>query len=535
MTNYLNKNIFDVDESCIISSPTGTGKSTALISHIESIKEPCIIVSPLNELAMQLQEKNTNIVAINSDTSHNILADIMSTIMNKHSIIISLKTFSENHELFLNIPVYIDECHKLIEYNELCKTEKLISDIRNKKFRKIIGMTATPLGLDILLDLKIIETNLIPEYNRTIYLDTIASYELENILGCVMNLYREHGKLVVMYNNKRECMRLSEELKLHGLKVLNYNSEVKEVKIINERFSEDFDILFCTSSLTTGVSIRDEYHGVCILRFFDTINAIPQFFARNRNNNSTGTIIRSWYAKDIDGYKFEFKINEYAGRTVANNSLTDIIKNILMGIKSNISKSFLQLWLKNEGNYNFVYGKIHSDKINLRVNSKFMHNVNDQRDYFINNITPKFDKGNYIFLDLMYKLYNYAESNMCEDEILKGYLEGYTHFKYSDDDILIREKFYDHFYDKVRRYYYDKAKNIAENVSTESMDVSDFEKMFLNKKYVKKELKKYCVEKYSIKNEVFKNINTINIFLKQIGFEVYHKYDGDYIVKIEQS
>ena len=531
MSIYLNKNIFDVEESCIIAAPTGIGKSTALIDFITSRKIQCIIVSPLNELALQLQEKDSSIKAINSQTSNNIKADIVYNLTQGNSIIISLKIFSEILDMFYNIPVFIDECHKLIEYNELCDTEKVVKSIRDNKFKKIIGITATPLGLDCLLNLKIIKSDLKSEYIRHIFLDTINSYQLENILGCVYNLYKKHGKLVVMYNNKNECMRLSEELKLMGLKVLNYNSDLKEIRIINERFSEDFDILFCTSSLTTGVSIKDDYHAVCILRFFDTINAIPQFFARNRNLISKGTIIRSYYSSSQDFIQ-KFHINNYVGKTEANESLSNFIKEILIKLKSNICKEFLEIWLEKDGNYLFINGENHSEKIELKVNSKYVKVIENQREYFINNVVPKFDKQNYVFLSLMYELYSAASTNSKTDSILESYLSEYTYFKFTDDSSDVRMNFYDAFYEKIRKYYSDKAKMIASKTTVDSLDTAEFENMFLNKKYFKKNLKDYCINRFNLKNEIFKNKSSVNIFLNKIGYSIVHKEDGNYIEKI---
>lgn len=535
MSTYLNKEIFDVDNSCIIVAPTGVGKTTALIKHIEDKKEQCIIVSPLNELSFQINEKSSYFKCINSDTSTCIIADITKALSEKKSIIISLKTFSKYKQMFYKFNIYIDECHKLIEYNELCNTEELISDIRNSRFEKVVCITATPLGMDFVLNLPIIKSGIKSPYRKHISLDTISNYKLETILYALHSLYTKHGKLVVMYNNKSECVRLSDELKLFGLKVLNYNSELKEIKIINERFSEDFDILFCTSSLTTGVSIKDDYHAVCILRFFDTINAIPQFFARNRNSYSSGTIIRTYYSDEFPRIPKNIYINSFIGKTGANYSVSEHIKGVLQNLKTYIGKEFLDIWLENDGGYIIENGVNHDGEIILRVDSKFQRVIEDQRVYFINNIDPKFDKNNYRPLKLMYDIYNAISNNNELDTILSSYVKDYTFFKTTDDETVIRADFYDYFYPKIRQYHSDKAKEIASQTTTESIDVSDFEKMFKDKKYVKKEFKEYCMSKFALKKEVFKNKDSINLFLEKIGFQILHKRTGDYIIKIGDS
>lgn len=534
MKKYLSKDIFSIETSAIITAPTGAGKTIALLEYIKENNLACVIVSPLNELGNQISEKNDMIKAINSETTEFIHSSILSALINNKSIIISLKTFCKYVDMFYNIPVFIDECHKLIEYNDLCDTEKVINAIKNNRFKRIIGITATPLGLDFLLKIPIIKTDVNSWYKRKISLETLENCSLENILGAVYDLYQEHGKLVVMYNNKLECMRLTEELKLLGLKVLNYNSDVKEVRIVDERFSEDFDILFCTSSLTTGVSIIDQYHAVCILRFFDTINAIPQFFARNRNEYSTGTILRTTYFDYGENFQKEYYVNQFASRTDANKRVSDSIKEALLKLKTYISKIFLELWLEKEGNYEFYYNLKKHNPIELKSETKYKELIDDQRDYFINNITPKFNSTKYKYLRLMYALYNFSQNEEnINDPVLEKYLEEYIYFTTEDGGITERIMFYDYFYPIIKDYYKDKAKDIASKVSSESLDVADFEKVFLDKKYSKKELKSYCINKFSMKEQIFKNKESINIFLENIGCKISHKTDGYYIVKLE--
>lgn len=149
--------------------------------------------------------------------------------------------------------------------------------------------------------------------------------------------------------------------------------------------------------------------------------------------------------------------------------------------------------------------KIHKTTIkDNAVHQLYLKIVSDQREYFVNNVTPKFNKQNYIYLTMMYDLYNSVQSNNITDPILKKYVENYISFNFGDSDITTRSEFYDYFYSKIRQYHSDKAKEIASQTTTESIDVSDFEKIFKDKKYVKKEFKEYCMSKFSLKKEVFK-------------------------------
>lgn len=73
---------------------------------------------------------------------------------------------------------------------------------------------------------------------------------------------------------------------------------------------------------------------------------------------------------------------------------------------------------------------------------------------------------------------------------------------------------------------------IASKTTVDSLDTVEFENMFLNKKYFKKNLKDYCINRFNLKNEIFKNKSSVNIFLNQIGYAIIHKEDGNYIEKI---
>lgn len=177
--------------------------------------------------------------------------------------------------------------------------------------------------------------------------------------------------------------------------------------------------------------------------------------------------------------------------------------------------------------------KIHKTTIkNNAVHQLYYKVIENQREYFINNVVPKFDKQNYVFLNLMYELYSAASTNSKTDPILESYLSNYTYFKFTDDSSDVRMNFYDTFYEKIRKYYSDKAKMIASKTTVDSLDTAEFENMFLNKKYFKKNLKDYCINRFNLKNEIFKNKSSVNIFLNQIGYAIIHKEDGNYIEKI---
>lgn len=176
--------------------------------------------------------------------------------------------------------------------------------------------------------------------------------------------------------------------------------------------------------------------------------------------------------------------------------------------------------------------KIHRVNISNFDYQPFQALIKDQKIYFINNPVPKFDKVKYKYLNLLYKIHKYMldgdESDL--DSILLSYVENNKYIKFKD-----KSEFYDYFYPNIRQYYSDKSKEIAIQSTTELVDVAEFEKVFKDKKYVKKEFKEYCINKFNLKNEVFKNKESINLFLEKIGFKIWHKRTGDYIIKIDDS
>ena len=145
----------------------------------------------------------------------------------------------------------------------------------------------------------------------------------------------------------------------------------------------------------------------------------------------------------------------------------------------------------------------------------FQRVIEDQRLYFISNIEPKFDKNNYKPLKLMYDIYNAISNDNTLDSVLNSYLDDYLLFVKKYDKNIVRDEFYDYFYPKIKNYHSDKSKEIAIQSTTELVDVAEFEKVFKDKKYVKKEFKEYCINKFNLKNEVFKNKESINLFLEK--------------------
>ena len=532
MKIYLDKEDFNIDKSCIFIAPTGTGKTKALIEYIKDKKEQCVFVCPINSLSRQVYERGDKYFKlINCETRQiSLLADIHTALSQKKSIIISLATFINFKEMFYNYNVYIDECHFLIEYNNLMNTEGLAEDIRNKKFKKIIGITATGFGLSKLLKLDEIKPNVKPKSIKHIELGWMEYFKLENFVAVILEFYKKHGKLVVLHNNVMLLEQIKNELTARNILVKMYTSENKEVKIINEHFITDFDILLCTSALTTGVSIQDNYYSLYIVQSFDTANTIPQFFSRNRNENLKGCILKKYYYNSSDFNEFELYEHDFYSKTEINDKFTETIYNKLVLLNMNITKNMLNQFINTSNDYVFYYGNRYNQEVKLLSEQKYLDVIENEKEYFVNNVIPKFNKSNYIKLYRIYQIYDAIVYGYSEDEIISNYAEIYI--SNVGNFIKDREYFFNFNFEKVKDYKKDKALSVAKKSTTESVDKKLFEETFLDKVYNKSEFKNFCTKEFALKSEIFKNLNTINEFLRNIGYTIKRTRNGHIVRKL---
>ena len=531
MQRYLKSSNFNINESCIITAPTNTGKTTALLEYLKEKEEMCVLVSPLNPLSEQIYNKSSEYFSIiNCDNiEKSIYEDILKALDNKKPIIISLTTFIKYSYLFYTYKVYLDEIHFLIEYNELMDTNKLINEIKNNKFKQIIGITATPLGLPELLNLKEIRLQIFPQYKRNITLNIMKNMSLSNILGTILKLYQDNGKLLILYNNTSWANKLSKELALKNINVKLFNSKQKDILIVNEKFSENYDIIICTTALTTGVSIRDEFYSVYIPQSFDTINTIPQFFSRNRNIEINGCILKKKYADYIT--KIDLKESEFADKTLINKCSVEILKDKLTKLNMNIGKESLEYWFCYDKTFNFQYGETFDISEPLKVEQNYIEKIENQREYFIDNIIPKFNIAKYPNLKKIYDIHEVVLNGEGTDNLINEYATKYN--LYEHHFILDRDYFYDFYLPIVKMYKTDKGMKLAENTTEQSVDIIKFEQLFLDKPYDKTEFKNICIKIFAIKEEIFKNKNTIEIFLNKLGYCLKRGKSGSIIRKIK--
>lgn len=526
MEKYLKSNDFNINESCIITAPTNTGKTTALLEYLKEKEEMCVLVSPLNPLSEQIYNKSKDYFSIiNCDNiEKSIYEDIIQDLNNKKPIIISLTTFIKYSYLFYKQKVYIDECYFLIDYNKLMDTQHLINEIRDNKFKQIIGITATPLGLSELLNLKEIRLQIFPQYKRNITLNIMKKMNLSNILGTILKLHKDKGKLVVLYNNTGIANKLADELKIRNIKVKLFNSKKKEISIKDEYFTENFDIILCTTTLTTGISIQDNYYSVYIPQSFDTINTSIQFFSRNRNNIVNGCILKKKYSEYNS--KINLKINSFADKTLINRFSVELMKDELTKLNMYMNIKSLEKIFSYDTTFNFEYGETFDISEPLKIEQTFCYKIENQKEYFVNNYIPKFSIERYPNLKKIYDIHEVVLNGDGNDNLINEYATKYNFYEHHF--VADRNHFYDFYLPIVKMYNGEKAKILAENSTTESVDINKFEELFLDKPYDKMFFKNNCMKLFAIKKEIFKNRNSIEVFLNKLGYSL--KKQKDYFV-----
>lgn len=157
----------------------------------------------------------------------------------------------------------------------------------------------------------------------------------------------------------------------------------------------------------------------------------------------------------------------------------------------------------------------------------FLQSVKNQKEYFINNKIPKFNKNNMVILHKIYMMYDVLINNIkIEDLDFYKYCKTLTNKLVKD---ITREQFYDIFIISVNEYNKSNAINKAKN-STYNLNLIEFENRFLNKEYSKKELVKYFVEENKLNKEIFKNKETIMIFLNNLGYSI-KRYGNDIYIR----
>lgn len=144
----------------------------------------------------------------------------------------------------------------------------------------------------------------------------------------------------------------------------------------------------------------------------------------------------------------------------------------------------------------------------------------DQKEYFINNKNPNFNKDNYTILFRLYKFYSVLVNDNSDDQVIKSYIKWYKSKFTTTEQLLNRQNFYTLMYDKAKNYKKDCSLFIAINRSIEDINLYLFEELFLHKPYKKIAFKQECEDNFILPKEIFRNQFTINAWLNNLGYTI---------------
>jgi hypothetical protein len=501
---------------------TGAGKTTHIMDYYRKNKDRKLcFVSPINSLSLQVVEDHGDVVqAINGETIDMLekVRDVAAEYLHSgYSLVISYTTFFNIWEdLEMNgYDIWFDEAHKFINSNI---TNEQLDIIRNGKYYMT---TATPEGLDVLFPkYKMVTYDTLPKYKRDITYVMPGKglkYNESFMLQAIKDIYKKEKKpLVVHINDKLKANKFKLELKSkYDIKL--YNADVKDVFIKDCKFTEEFDILFCTSSLTEGVSIKQDV----VLVYIDTVEftsipSIRQFISRVRNEKSQCYLItrhRSTMRDTSSDYDMKFKERErYEHLEQTKGHYTHAHK------------------INEELEIAFAFMDIRTISQALRVDPS----NNPQGIMFVNDVKRMATSWSDNVLDKL-ELIEAYESGLFFD--LKCHRRN-NKFYYLIKSVLMRDgesesKMYEEFGNENDAVFYKLVDMKASDIKTKlssyvvkdelaKVDYSLVIQKFIDNNGAKldKEFKRYFIDNFNIKKETLKNESLVKAFLNNYGYTI---------------
>ncbi|MGL5124500.1 MAG: DEAD/DEAH box helicase [Fusobacteriaceae bacterium] len=546
-TDFIEEKVYSlIEKNTIVNAPTGTGKSRAYIKMLKiHFKKKAVIVVPTIQLVKEYGEKFEGIATtIHSDKrefTNKLVSQQLTKAFKEEARIIVLtyctfNKFVENFEHTEDTEIMFDEGHKILENN------KTIASLSNGKLFNYKIVSATTNQLEALFDkMKIYKVRLKnSKYNRLINVYDTKEFNLRSYnkkAEFIKEKQKEHKKVVVHYNDKSKANKIKLDLEESGIKVMLYNGDEKNVTIVDEMITGEWDVLLCTSSLTEGVSFRNKVYSIFIVTQQDSADNIPQFLARDRNEFTQGAVIcklmEVTFSKNLLIYKR--KKTDWINRTALNLTEPEAIKEH--------SKNLINKWcslelLKNilrnsycdvQKAHNFKEEEEKEGEGKKKKPKKTKEKLVRQR--WIDNRytdTELFKKATKLL-----KLYNEKditeEMEVTTQEILFGEMPPSS----NEQDVKFRTEFWDKFLSKENRKLL-KEKVIKKNRlkfgksfsrTTDNIKLKQIAKKLEEKKWFlgKKELQKeilYLLDS-TLSNKVVKN--DIPFLLQSVGYKVDEK------------
>lgn len=286
------KEYAEKEKRILLFAPTGTGKTTVILSIAKDFKEAgkrVIIAEPTTALTDQIAKEN-GFTPLTGETE-GVDRDIAL------SENITVATYDQASKIadFYDV-IIIDEAHEYIEAYSY-RSNVLTALQNNSKDKTVIAITATPQGnLLKKLDFKYLRVNVLNEKVKTIKVRLIKKNPLTTALNHILNA-NVKGKTLILINDKKALDTLKSELISRGLakenEIIILDSETRKTKHYNDylkliseqKFADGVKYILATKLIAEGLNINDPELKQMVL--IDTNNKIPpeqiiQFYARSR-------------------------------------------------------------------------------------------------------------------------------------------------------------------------------------------------------------------------------------------------------------
>lgn len=288
----------DNNKYCLIVAPTGTGKTSRVLSIVKELKLEFVTVSPLVALTEQTA-KNIEIPGISKEEAHQMGMSLNTFVeeMGKScaAVFDKLKYIIENSDIENKILV-IDEAHHLITSSGYRSKSLKYLEENLMKFRKVVFLTGTPEVLymhSLLKNARMVKFSFelpipICKYHyRIIPYENMGFHRLLNHIAKNPVL----GKTIVFINNLNELIEVKSYLVEMGIDknsifIAHSNSKQNEYfkyLVNNERIHDDIKYFLTTSVISDGVNIKNEDIDSFYLFGLNDLTLLRQIIKRPRN------------------------------------------------------------------------------------------------------------------------------------------------------------------------------------------------------------------------------------------------------------
>lgn len=215
-----------------------------------------------------------------------------------------------------HVTVLVDECHKTV-FDSTFRIEA-INGAKNARrlANKVIDVSATPevnrlaTKYDYIVDfVRLDGGNNIAKFNKVLF-----DNAKQSLSYVALKAIERKERPLIFINNKERISKYIETFEKQGYKCLALsggdrtklsNSQLEAFKLLETKgtISKEYDIIFCTSVLEAGMSLKDD--DLCPIMLVNSsydmsINRIIQFFARPRTKVNEGYLLLKDMNSELD-------------------------------------------------------------------------------------------------------------------------------------------------------------------------------------------------------------------------------------------